>query len=45
MPHSAKTYGNLVLETACRKTDEFTASVTPALIGRFLPKLSKGLSK
>jgi hypothetical protein len=33
-PDSAKTYGNLVLETACRNTDEFPVPVTAALIGR-----------
>jgi hypothetical protein len=32
-PHSAKTYGNLVLETACRKTDEFPVPATTAVIG------------
>jgi hypothetical protein len=30
---SAKTFRNLVLETACRKTDEFPVPVRAALIG------------
>ena|ERR1700730_6375773 len=34
-PHSAKTYGNPVCGTECRKTDEFPVPVTAALIGRF----------
>jgi hypothetical protein len=34
-PHFAKTYENPVGGTACRKTDEFPAAVTAALIGRF----------
>jgi len=35
-PHSAKTYGNLVQETACRNTYEFPVPVAAALIGHFL---------
>ena len=42
-PDSAKTYGDLVLETACRKTDEFPVPVTAALIGPFLTRSQKGL--
>jgi hypothetical protein len=32
-PDSAKTYGNLMLETGCRNTDEFPVSARAALIG------------
>jgi hypothetical protein len=32
-PDSAKTYGNPVRRTACRKTDEFPVPVTATLIG------------
>jgi hypothetical protein len=35
-PDSAKTYGNLVHGTACRKTDEFPGPAAAALIGRLM---------
>jgi hypothetical protein len=35
-PHSAKTYGNPVHGTACRKTDEFPVPIPAALIGRLM---------
>jgi len=36
-PNSAKTDGNSVRRTPCRKTVEFPVPAAAALIGRFLP--------